>query len=101
MNGLFGGLFEFNRDGKTDIFETALGLSMIDQATREEEARRREAEANDIHLNIVIDEDLPVDGQSLQDRLDELKDRLANLELEEPEDMLVRSIPLGKKRMIT
>lgn len=81
MSGLFGGLFDFNRDGKTDIFETALGLSIIDQAAREEEeARRREAEADDFLLDIDIDEDLPEDGQSLQDRL-------ADLELEEPEDM--------------
>ena len=88
MSGLFGGLFDFNRDGKTDIFETALGLSIIDQAAREEEeARRRAAEADDFLLDIDIDEDLPEDGQSLQDRLDELRDRLADLELEEPEDM--------------
>lgn len=88
MSGLFGGLFDFNRDGKTDIFETALGLSIIDQAAREEEeARRQEAEADDFLLDIDIDEDLPEDGQSLQDRLDELRDRLADLELEEPEDM--------------
>ena len=88
MSGLFGGLFDFNRDGKTDIFETALGLSIIDQAAREEEeVRRREAEADDFLLDIDIDEDLPEDGQSLQDRLDELRDRLADLELEEPEDM--------------
>ena len=88
MSGLFGGLFDFNRDGKTDIFETALGLSIIDQAAREgEEARRRAAEADDFLLDIDIDEDLPEDGQSLQDRLDEPRDRLADLELEEPEDM--------------
>lgn len=88
MSGLFGGLFDFNRDGKTDIFETALGLSIIDQAAREEEeARCLEAEADDFLLDIDIDEDLPEDGQSLQDRLDELRDRLADLELEEPEDM--------------
>ena len=88
MSGLFGGLFDFNRDGKTDIFETALGLSIIDQAAREEgEARRRAAEADDFLLDIDIDEDLPEDGQSLQDRLDELRDRLADLELEEPDDM--------------
>ena len=87
MSGLFGGLFDFNRDGKTDIFETALGLSIIDQAAREEAARRQEAEADDFLLDIDIDEDLPEDGQSLQDRLDELRDRLADLELEEPEDM--------------
>ena len=87
MSGLFGGLFDFNRDGKTDIFETALGPSIIDQAAREEEARRQEAEADDFLLDIDIDEDLPEDGQSLQDRLDELRDRLADLELEEPEDM--------------
>lgn len=88
MSGLFGGLFDFNRDGKTDIFETALGLSIIDQAAREEEeAQRREAEADDFLLDIDIDEDLPRDGQSLQDRLDELRDRLADLELEEPEDI--------------
>ena len=88
MSGLFGGLFDFNRDGKTDIFETALGLSIIDQTAREEEeARRRAAEADDFLLDIDIDEDLPEDGQSLQDRLDELRDRLADLELEEPDDM--------------
>ena len=88
MSGLFGGLLDFNRDGKPDIFETALGLSKIDQAAREEdEARRGEAEADDFLLDIDIDEDLPEDGQSLQDRLDELRDWLADLELEEPEDM--------------
>ena len=53
----------------------------------EEEARRRAAEADDFLLDIDIDEDLPEDGQSLQDRLDELRDRLADLELEEPDDM--------------
>ena len=88
MSGLFCGLFDFNRDGQTDVFETALGLSMIDQATREEEeARHQEAETDNFLLDIDIDEGLPEDGQSLQDRLDELRDRLADLELEEPEDM--------------
>ena len=30
MSGLFGGLFDFNRDGKTDIFETALFKVFLD-----------------------------------------------------------------------
>ena len=59
MSGLFGGLFDFNRDGKTDIFETALGLSIIDQAAREEEeARRREAEADDFWFFTMADAEL-------------------------------------------
>ena len=88
MSGLFGGLLTSIETERPTSFETALGLSIIDQAAREEEeARRREAEADDYLLDIDIDEDLPEDGQSLQDRLDELRDRLADLELEEPEDM--------------
>lgn len=87
MSGLFGGLFDFNRDGKTDIFETALGLSIIDQAAREEEeACRRKAESNEF-LNIIIGGELPGNGQNLQERLDELRDRLSDLEFEEPADM--------------
>lgn len=40
MDGLFGGLFDFNRDGSTDLFEMGTGLAMLDEMTREEEKRR-------------------------------------------------------------
>lgn len=40
MDGLFGGLFDFNRDGRTDLFEMGTGLAMLDEMTREEEKRR-------------------------------------------------------------
>ena len=36
-NGLSGDLFDFDGDGKTDIFEEAVGFAMLDDMLREEE----------------------------------------------------------------
>ena len=89
MSGLFGGLFDFNRDGKTDIFENRARPehNRPGGPARKKKLGAVRRKPDDFLLDIDIDEDLPEDGQSLQDRLDELRDRLADLELEEPEDM--------------
>jgi len=49
---IFGGLFDFDLNGKTDEFELALGLCMID----EEEKRSRRAMES--HLDVDDDDDL-------------------------------------------
>ena len=37
-NSLFGDLFDFDGDGKTDVFEEALGFAMLDDLFNEEKA---------------------------------------------------------------
>ncbi len=32
---IFGNIFDFNRDGKTDIFEQAMGLAMLEELEKE------------------------------------------------------------------
>ena len=80
------GFFDFNRDGKTDLFETAMGFAMLD-ALREEE--RSEADCPD-------DED-PDEGLSekdeeklfiLWDEIADLQDELSGAEVEMPDDPL-------------
>lgn len=36
MAGIFGGLFDFNHDGKMDVFERAAEFAFLDEITREE-----------------------------------------------------------------
>ena len=38
MAGIFGGLFDFNHDGKMDVFERAAEFAFLDEITREESA---------------------------------------------------------------
>lgn len=38
MAGIFGGLFDFNHDGKMDVFERAAEFAFLDEITREETA---------------------------------------------------------------
>lgn len=38
MEGIFGGLFDFNHDGKMNVFERAAEFAFLDEITREEEA---------------------------------------------------------------
>ena len=65
--GLFGNLFDFDNDGKTDGFEEAIGLSFIFASAEEEEKQR------------VFEDD------SDEDDIEEKNDRLESLqeELEE------------------
>ena len=35
--GLFGNLFDFNRDGKTDIFEQAMGFAILEELEKEDD----------------------------------------------------------------
>lgn len=71
----FGGLFDFDRDGHTDMFEAGLGFAIMQDLFEDDK------------------EELNGDGgarigeiEDLQTQLDELNDRLFNLELTEPGD---------------
>ena len=75
LDNPFGGLFDFNRDGHTDMFEAGLGFAIMQDLFEDDE------------------EEIKGDGgacigelEDLQTQLDELNDRLFNLELAEPED---------------
>lgn len=75
LDNPFGGLFDFNRDGHTDMFEAGLGFAIMQDLFEDDE------------------EEIKGDGgarigelEDLQTQLDELNDRLFNLELAEPGD---------------
>ena len=39
---LFGGLFDLNGDGETDLIEQAIGLSILDEMSREDEDEEKD-----------------------------------------------------------
>ena len=71
----FGGLFDFNRDGHTDMFEAGLGFAIMQDLFENDEEEIKENGGT--HIGELED---------LQTQLDELNDRLFNLELIEPGD---------------
>jgi hypothetical protein len=46
FGGLFGGPFDFNRDGKTDAFEMGLAFSAMEAASEEETAELEDERLN-------------------------------------------------------
>ena len=83
--GLFGDLFDFDGDGTTDAFETALGLSIV-FSSGEDEKENTTVEDDDFN------EDLFESGvkklKSLREELSELEEQLMELECREPDDVL-------------
>ena len=86
--GLFGDLFDFDGDGTTDAFETALGLSIV-FSSGEDEKENTTVEDDDFN---ELDEDLFESGvkklKSLREELSELEEQLMELECREPDDVL-------------
>ena len=86
--GLFGDLFDFDGDGTTDAFETALGLSIV-LSICEDEKENTTVEDDDFN---ELDEDLFESGveklESLREELSELEEQLMELECREPDDVL-------------
>lgn len=41
---IFGNLFDFNRDGNTDVFEQAMGFAILDELSKEDEEGEDEGE---------------------------------------------------------
>ena len=84
--GLFGNLFDFNRDGKTSFTEQMVGLGLaagLLGLLEEEDRRQRE-----LAIDIEIEEENALDAEEeLYERLDELRDELSDLEWEEPDNI--------------
>lgn len=86
MEGLFGGLLDFNGDGRTDFAEEALELSMLAALCEEKE----EEEDSSLKISIEIalgDGNSDAADEEAETRLELLRDALSSLELEEPEDV--------------
>lgn len=88
----FGGLFDFNRDGHTDIFEAGLGFAIMQEVIKEAE---RPDSANAFSLESHLDSS---DVDTLQMELDELNDKLLELELDEPADYFSRAHELWEEQ---
>lgn len=95
--GLFGKLFDFDHDGETSMSEEVFGLgvaaAIIGAAAEEEEqAAQEEAleeiEGFDIGDDFDADDMDSMDPDELEDKLDELRNLMFDLEAKEPDDLL-------------
>lgn len=75
---MFGNLFDFNQDGKTDAFELGLAFSIMEDEENEDELEEEDEEAS---------EELREQLEALNAELSDLQDELAALEAKEPEDI--------------
>jgi len=94
-------IFDFNRDGKTDLFETAMGFALLDALCEEE---RSEA---DCFADSCPDDEDPDDGLTerdeeklslLRDELSDLEDELITVEVNEPDDILSEAYARWEQR---
>lgn len=90
---MFGSIFDWNRDGKTDVFEAALGLQLLHDL-EEQEAAAAAAEGVLYEgldtLQNQLDE-LETLRDELQGELDRLQGTQIELELNTPSDVLSRA----------
>ena len=71
---MFGGLFDFNRDGETDAFEHALGVSIV-ISIGEDASTDDDSDDEDVNVEALEDE-----LDELEDELSDLEDKLSDLE---------------------
>lgn len=83
---MFGGIFDFNRDGETDAFELAVGFNIVFGSEEAGEDDLFEDKEDDELLDGVSREDLEEELEALEDQLSDLQEKLSDLEDEEPDD---------------
>lgn len=96
---MFGGIFDFNRDGKTDTFEMALGLSI---AFNEDDGVSDTDDYSDEEdgglLSDACSDDLEDELDALEEQLSELQDKLSDLEDNEPDDCTTAAYDRWERR---
>lgn len=90
MGKLFNGLFDFNRDGKTSMFEAILGVNMMQEKVQSPELQ---SGLSDDYLLASMPGLYPSnalehqeDIQELHDQVEDLHSQLEELEWDEPGD---------------
>lgn len=81
--------FDFNRDGKTDLIENALGFAILESLCEEEEDENSEDDESEQREEML---------DQLRDELSDLEDELLAVELNEPEDVLSESYTRWESR---
>lgn len=81
FDNFFGGLFDFNHDGKTSGIEAGIGFAIMQELLDEEDE-----DCEEFDCDVFADSEgfEAEDLVTLQEKLDELNDRLIDLELDEP-----------------
>ena len=82
--GFFGGLFDFNRDGKLDSFERAMDFMAFEEMTKETEADDYDVEEDEELIDDLEMAGLDADELSLMDD-DERREALEDAGLD-PDD---------------
>ena len=112
--GLFGDIFDFNNDGKVSFEEELFGLGMIGAISAELgtkcDVTSDDDEDDDFDdLDEEDDSDAPVsfsitlksDADDIESDLEELRDKLQELEIDEPDDVLSRKHDRWEQRCDT
>ena len=97
--GLFDDLFDFNRDGKVSKDEEFMAFTMFSAISEELSADGKVRLADDVDDDLLDDEDddepvshititLKKDADDIESDLEELRDKLSELEGVEPDDIL-------------
>jgi predicted nucleic acid-binding Zn-ribbon protein len=84
---MFKGIFDLDRDGNTDSFEIAFGLSIVfnednDERDADDFDDEEDSDLSSEYCNDYLEEKL----EALEEQLSELEEKLSDLEYDEPED---------------
>ena len=66
-------LFDFDRDGKTSLFEKVVGIELLERSSQDEDTTIDEIEADDDH-DVDDSDDFDADDEDLNDIDDEFGD---------------------------
>lgn len=67
-------LFDFDRDGKTSLFEKVVGIELLERSSQDEDTPIDEIEADDDDLDVDDSDDFDADDEDLSDVDDEFGD---------------------------
>ena len=67
-------LFDFDRDGKTSLFEKVVGIELLEGSSQDEDTTIDEIEADDDDLDVDDSDDFDADDEDLSDVDDEFGD---------------------------
>ena len=67
-------LFDFDRDGKTSLFEKVVGIELLESSSQDEDTTIDEIEADDDDLDGDDSDDFDEDDEDFDDENDDFED---------------------------
>ena len=67
-------LFDFDRDGKTSLFEKVVGIELLERSSQDEDTTIDEIEADDDDLGVDDSDDFDENDEDVDDEDDDFED---------------------------